>query len=409
MTKHNRSGAAGIRQDSIFSLYFWILFLINLFVNAVTYMANTTMQSYSIIVLMTTVTMAGAIVSTANLGSLIFTFFCGPLGNHISKKTLVQLSSLLFAVSVVGYAAFENVHAVLFFRLLAGFGASINFTSGMVMVADVLPESRITEGVGYYGLASTLMQSFGPMLAFFIIDFWSYKANFIFAAVMAVTGFFLSFLLPDFPGDQKKNMAVTPANLIAEVFAKESWLPATIGFLFALINGMQQALVKSYADSLGIGGMAGAYFLVVSAMTIVSRIALGKFIQKKTVAFAAVFSGVFLITCPLLLGLGGTSLTMLAGGAMFGVGYGTLLPVTQSCAIKFAPPHKKSSGSSTYYLGITLAFVVSPIMGAFIADPQKLNLGYQQSFLVLTIPCVAAMLLALWKGRVPINPPSASA
>ena len=395
---------ADIRQNRIFSFYFISLFIMSLCVSAVTYFTNISMVQYSVEVLGTTLPLAGTIAGAANFGSFIITFACGMLSNHVNKKILVRTAALLYTVATLGYATFRNPMIVICFRIIAGFAAGINFTSAMVLVTEVLPKDKITEGVGYYGLASTLMQSFGPMLALIIIRRWGYNINFITAGSLALVGFLCSFVLPDsIPHHDAKASKTTLSKVLGEVVCKESWLPACVGFVFALINGMQQALILSYSKVIGSEAYTGTYFLVISVMMIISRIILGKFIQSKTVAFAVTFSGIFLVGTTLFLGLGSITATMLIGAGLFGIGYGTLLPVTQSMSVKLAPEGRKGSGSSTYHMGTTSAFFIAPVFGSFLADPNGMNLGFNNAFLMLSVPCVIGIALACWKGRFLIN------
>lgn len=78
----------------------------------------------------------------------------------------------------------------------------------------------------------------------------------------------------------------------------------------------------------------------------------------------------------------------------------SLLPVTQSVSITRTPESRRASGSSTYGLGIQLAFAVSGTAGGLIAD----RFGYTAMFLSLIVPSMAAMLLGLWKGNFPVSP-----
>ena len=172
-----------------------------------------------------------------------------------------------------------------------------------------------------------------------------------------------------------------------------------IGFLFAFNNGVQLAFVSSYAEAAGFGH-AGMFFAVQAVFSALSRVLLSKLTSRHTVSFATTIAGVFLILFSLALGLGKNLLHFYLASAFFGIGYGTLLPVTQSVSITRTPESRRASGSSTYGLGIQLAFAVSGTAGGLIAD----RFGYAAMFLSLIVPSMAAMLLGLWKGNFPVSP-----
>jgi MFS family permease len=397
------------QNGKILTPTFLILCFLFLCSSSVTYMVNTIFSDYALVRLGTTISLAGTLAGMTNIGAFIILPFCGPANNRMDKKKLLQVAALIFALTTMGFALFDSIPVIMLLRLISGFGTGLAFTSGMVMVVEALPESRITEGVGYYGLAGIIMEAIGPTIALFMVSTFSYAAAFLTAGAISFIGFLVSFKLPSskpscpvsIPGKEPaKKEKLTLALLMKEIIAKESILPATIGALFALINGIQHAFVVPYAKSMNLEAGAGIYFTVIAITLFLARLLLGKFIQKRTIAFAVVFSGIFLTLCPILLGLGTSMVTMLLGGAFFGIGYGTLLPVTQSTAVKFAPANRRGSGSSTYFLGIRLAFAIGPSLGGLFAQ----NFGYARMFLILVIPSLLAIVLGVVKGRIPINP-----
>lgn len=393
------------KSGKIFTLPFIILFVLYLCSSSVTFMVNTIFTDYSLVILGTTISLAGTIAGMTNIGSFIILPFCGPAVNRLNKRTLLQASLILFVISAIGFTLTRNIPLIMFFRLISGFGNGIAFTSGMVMVVEALPEHRITEGVGYYGLAGIIMEAIGPFTALFLVENFSYSAAFLVAGLIPLIGFILAFKLPASTASISEKIAgtkgkTTVKDLLQEIIAKESLLPAVIGSLFALINGIQHAFLIPYAKDKGLAAGAGLYFTVNAFAMFAARLIFGRFVQKRTIAFAVVFSGAFLIMCPLLLGLGSNMVTMLLAGILFGIGYGILLPVTQSTSIKFAPPNRKGSGSSTYYIGIRLAFAIGPTLGGVVAQ----DYGYSLMFLILVIPSLLAIALGLLKGRILINP-----
>jgi MFS family permease len=397
------------QNNKILTQTFFIISFLFLCSSSVTFMVNTIFSDYALVKLGTTISLAGTLAGMANIGAFVILPFCGPAINRLDKKKILQAASLIIIISTLGFALFRSIPVIMFFRLLSGFGTGIAFTSGMVMMVETLPVHRITEGVGYYGLAGIIMEAIGPSIALYMSSTFSYSAAFLTAGGISLAGYLVSFRLPSSKPliygaslDTKagKEGKLTLSILLKEIIAKESLLPAVIGSLFALINGIQHAFVVPYAKSMNLESGAGIYFTVIAFALFFARILLGKFIQKKTIAFAVVFSGIFLTMCPLLLGWGTNMATMLLAAAFFGIGYGTLLPVTQSTAIKFAPPNRKGSGSSTYQIGIRLAFAIGPTLGGVIAQ----NFGYARMFLLLVIPSLLAIALGVIKGRIPINP-----
>ena len=73
--------------------------------------------------------------------------------------------ALVLALSIlatVSYYMFDSIHAIVAARILHGFGFGLSTTFAAAIVADVIPASRRGEGIGYFGLGSTVMMALAP-------------------------------------------------------------------------------------------------------------------------------------------------------------------------------------------------------------------------------------------------------
>jgi MFS family permease len=165
--------------------------------------------------------------------------------------------------------------------------------------------------------------------------------------------------------------------------------------LFAILNGCLIAFLALYADFYQIG--SAAYFFVINALVMfVTRIIFSRWADLRTLASAALYSGLCLILSMVFLGLGRSRFFMLAAGASFGFGYGMLLPVTQAKSVQAPPLERRNAGSNTYYIGIDTGFA----LGNFFAGNIAGVIGYANMYLCLIFPALLAVGLAFWKGQM---------
>lgn len=75
-------------------------------------------------------------------------------------------------------------------RVLQMFGYSMASTCASVAVIDVIPQKRVGEGLGYYSLAASAAQAFGPSVALFFYHteggFFSVMSGMCFMGAVAV-------------------------------------------------------------------------------------------------------------------------------------------------------------------------------------------------------------------------------
>ena len=72
-----------------------------------------------------------------------------------------------------------SVGLLLVLRSLHGIGFSATTNAPGTIVSDIVPKSRLAEGVGYYVLSNTLATAVGPALTLFIIQYFSYNVLFL--------------------------------------------------------------------------------------------------------------------------------------------------------------------------------------------------------------------------------------
>lgn len=385
------------RTDRIWNKSFIVLCVISVITTFSSQSLNTVLSLYAQS-LGANLSVAGTIVGMTSVASICILPFSGPMSNRIDKRFLTLISAVIVFLGTLGFALVDSVQLLMLCRFVIGIGMGISCTSTMVMVTESLPSDRIVVGVGIYGLVGIVIQSIGPATALAISGRFGYKALFLWSAAMCVVQIAITFLLPKYQTVQHEGKSRFS---LKEIIAPEALLTATIGFLFAFNNGVQLAFVAAYAEASGLGG-AGLYFTVQAVFTALARAFLTKVTNRHTVAFATTIAGAFLILFSLVLGVSQTLLGFYVASALFGIGYGTLLPVTQSVSITRTPEARKASGSSTYFLGIQIAFAISGTIGGWIAD----NYGYSVMFLSLIVPSVCAMALGLVRGRIPVSPES---
>ena len=98
----------------------------------------------------------GLVLSGYTITALVLRPFSGYFVDSFPRKTVLMISFGLFAIFFAGYLAASTLLLFLIVRTLHGgpFGALT--VSNSTVAIDVLPSSRRTEGIGYYGLSPQL-------------------------------------------------------------------------------------------------------------------------------------------------------------------------------------------------------------------------------------------------------------
>lgn len=112
--------------------------------------------------------------STAFSGFLILEFsifaaitrmFIGRVIDKGTRKRIMVAGSIVLFVGSSGALVLSGAEAQLAFRAIQGVGFGCVTTASSTAAADVLPEERLGEGIGYFGLGQSVGMSVGPAFA----------------------------------------------------------------------------------------------------------------------------------------------------------------------------------------------------------------------------------------------------
>ena len=112
--------------------------------------------------------------------------FSGYIVDSFPRKAILLLCNFVFFALFAGYIAAGSLTVFAIFRTIHGapFGTAV--VSMNTVAIDVLPSSRRTEGISYFGLSNNLATALGPFAAVFVLKAagGNYQMLFLFSMVI---------------------------------------------------------------------------------------------------------------------------------------------------------------------------------------------------------------------------------
>jgi MFS family permease len=156
--------------------------------------------------------------------------------------------------------------------------------------------------------------------------------------------------------------------------------------------------VAAYAVELDLAMAASAFFLVYSAVILVSRLFVGRIHDThgdNSVVYPALIS---LAAGLVVLATASTTTTFLVAGGLLGLGVGTLMAAAQVIAVSVTPAHRVGLATSTFFLFMDVGAGVGPLLLGLVIHATGLSTMY----LVLAGVVGLAALMYHWAhGRRP--------
>ena len=335
----------------------------------------------------------GLVLSGYTITALVLRPFSGYFVDSFPRKTVLMISFGLFAIFFAGYLAASTLLLFLIVRTLHGgpFGALT--VSNSTVAIDVLPSSRRTEGIGYYGLSNNLSMAIAPTVGVFVYKYThSFELLFWIALIVAVCGWMVdaTVQLPE-----KETVRNKQKLSWDRFFLVQGWLiglnMVAFGFSFGVLSNYLAIYGK---EVMGITGGTGTYFMLCSIGLILSRLQGGRALRKGRLTHNA-GSGMVIslvgytlfILMPTLASLFTfhsslfTAIGYYGSALLIGLGNGHMWPAFQNMTINVATNSQRGTANSTILISWDIGMGLGILLGGVIAE----FLGYSAAFWTVVV------------------------
>ena len=317
----------------------------------------------------------GLVLSGYTITALLFRPFSGYVVDTFPRKTVLMVSFGAFAIFFAGYLAASTLLLFMIVRTLHGgpFGALT--VANSTVAIDVLPSSRRTEGIGYYGLSNNLAMALAPTIGIFIYRYsHSFELLFWLALVVACIGWIVDSTVSLSVRETVRSKSKLSLD---RFFLVRGWLlglnMVAFGFSFGVLSNYLAIYGK---EVMGITGGTGAYFMLCSVGLILSRIQGGKALRQGRVTHNAGEGMVISLVGYTLFILIPTWWGYYGSALLIGLGNGHMWPAFQNMTINVAGNNQRGTANSTILISWDIGMGLGILVGGVIAE----FMGYAAAF-----------------------------
>ncbi len=325
----------------------------------------------------------GMVLSGYTITALLFRPFSGYFVDTFPRKTVLMVCYAAFAIFFAGYLAASTLLMFTIVRTLHGgpFGALT--VANSTVAIDVLPSSRRTEGIGFYGLSNNLAMAIAPTIGIYIYHLSSsFELLFWIALAVAFAG-----LAVDATVKTKPSQPLSSKSLFGlswdRFFLLRGWLLGTNMVAFGFSFGVLSNYLAIYSkETMGITSGTGTYFMILAAGLMCSRLLGSKALRRGRLTHNA-GEGMCISLVGYTLFILGPSLTdhlnladtqlfnqiAYYGSAMLiGLGNGHMWPAFQNMTISVAHNNQRGTANSTILISWDVGMGMGILIGGVIAE-----------------------------------------
>jgi len=330
----------------------------------------------------------GIVMGAFSLASVLSRPWISSMIDRIGRKRSYTLGCAIMTALPLSYLLFQQelsrlYPALLLARILHGIGLAFCFTSAFTYMADIIPESRLNEGMAMFGITGLSGMAIGPAIAEVIIRHAGFVPFFLAASGMGAMGFILHLRIPE---SLFERSPISSPSFFSVLLRKKTLKVALLAFLFGYALAASGGFVSPYGEEKHLA-FVSLYYLAYSGMAVLTRLVGGRLADQwgelRIIPYAMIVTGSGLL---LLCFLGGEVILVISG-LLSGLGHGFLFPCLTAVAVREVPGVIRGK--------VTGAFTGSMDAGAFIGSVLLGYIGELAGFPALFLTAGLSLFLGL--------------
>lgn len=343
----------------------------------------------------------GLVTTLFSLGAVLSRPFIGFMLEYKVRKPLVIIGAVSLLLVTMIHPLSQVVVVFLMFRFIHGLAWGWSTTVNGTAAVDVVPNSRLGEGMGYFGLSITLGMIIAPSLGIFLFQNTSFNNLILVSSILGAIALILlsigRYHTPEAVKNAKKEDL--KFSYIGSLIEKTSLYPAVITVIATFGYGSIATFIVIFGEERGIEQIF-LFYLLNAIFASISRPIAGKWFDRNgpkgiiLLCLSITFVGMWVLS------YSNSNLLIAISGALFGVGFGSLIPTLQSWAISKTPANRRGVANGMFFssidLGIGLGGFVFGVLAQFVQTAVLFQIS--SGFVLLAIVMV---LFEDRKSKVP--------
>ncbi|SDC01910.1 Predicted arabinose efflux permease, MFS family [Terribacillus halophilus] len=329
----------------------------------------------------------GLVTTSFSIAAILIRPFIGHILLTKKRKMPILIGSFLLLVCTILYPFTQIVTLLLIFRFLHGAAWGWSTTTNGTAAVDLVPRRRVGEGMGYFGLSITIGMIIAPSIGIFLYQNYNFKTLVFVSILLGIIAFlFLSLTRYAEPEALSRNQAKPPKfSFFQSLIEKKSSYPVFITFLTSFGYGSIVTYLVLFGEEQHLTGTF-LFYLANALCATISRPFTGRLFDAKGPWLLIMGCSLIAFLAMWILSIASANWYFIISGALFGIGYGSMIPALQAWTISKTDVERSGIANGMYYssidFGIGLSAVILGILHQFVSTSSLFQMS---SFLFLLV------------------------
>ncbi|OME72254.1 MFS transporter [Paenibacillus odorifer] len=350
--------------------------------------------------------MVSLVTSVFALTAIASRFMTAFLMRRVSRNVLLYIG-LAIAAAITGlYVVADSIGSLLLMRVGYGIGFGIASTIIPTIVSQIIPSKRMGEGIGYFGLSTSLAMSIGPMIGLNVMKqsgFGTLAMIGTFTLLLAFPVLLFSRSLPAVPKKQPIERSIAPSKPLKVPFNTKLVLPAILNVLLAITYGGLLSFIALFGEAVHLE-QVGLFFLFNAITIIIIRPISGRLFDKRGPAAVLIPAAVCVVASLTVLSYTTSMPMLIISALLYGLGFGAIQPTIQAWMLRTSTPVQYGMANSMFYNSTDLGVASGAIILGAISAASDYGMMYRYSAGFMVLFLIIYIGIQITKAR---NNPSA--
>ncbi|MDG0789851.1 MFS transporter [Cohnella ginsengisoli] len=342
------------------------------------------------------------VTATFALAAIASRFATAALMPKLGRTALLYAGLAVAALTTFLCAYAYAVGSLIVIRVLYGVGFGTASTIVPTLVARIIPQDRIGEGIGYFGLSTSLAMSLGPVIGMNLMSGLGFPALTLSSAAAAALSAGVLLLTGAARGEKRdsreaalraargnsgsatgeKAKTDAPSAGASRNGIVSLLLPALLNMLLSVTYSGLLSFIALFGESVHIA-QVGLFFLFNAITVILVRPIAGRIFDRRGHAAVLIPAAACVLASMLVLS-GATGMPQLIASALlYGLGFGAIQPTLQAWMLRSTPRERHGFANSMFYNSTDLGVAIGAVLLGAVAARAGYARMYGYSALIM--------------------------
>ncbi|MBO9597586.1 MAG: MFS transporter [Cohnella sp.] len=322
------------------------------------------------------------VTSVFAVAAIVARFATASLMRRYSRMALLIAGLVVAAITTGLYAAADSFVALLALRIGYGIGFGMASTILPTFVSSIIPVRRMGEGIGYFGLSTSLAMSIGPSIGLNVMK----QAGFLQLTMLALIASVLIFPVLWLSRSQGKREAAKEtggASRQAErqpgaKVSRKLIVPVLLNALLSVTYSGLLSFLALFGDDVHLE-QVGLFFLFNAVTIILIRPLSGRIFDRRGHMSVLIPAGLFVTVSMAVLSNAHTMPMLILSSLLYGLGFGAIQPTIQAWMLRSATPEQYGTVNGMFYNSTDFGVAIGAVVLGAIASASNYAVMYRYS------------------------------